>query len=162
MIVPKTIMPGAHTLRVVAYDANSNTGETMINVTTEAECASDNECPGDGQRCNEWYCVGDLGAECQGHEDCLSDQRCGLVEGENRCTVSCVPQDPDCPSGFECVASIGGASGQCWPGGGGGGCGCTVAERVGGLGAGLAGLLLVGVGLVLIRRRAGGSRGRAG
>jgi hypothetical protein len=153
MIVPKTIMPGTHTIEVRAFDANNNSASTMITITTEAECAGDGDCQGEGQRCNEWYCVGDLGAVCQGHEDCSADQRCGAVEGENRCTVSCVPSSPDCPSGFECVASIGGASGQCWPGGGEGGCGCVVGARLGGVGAGLGALLLGGVGLVLARRR---------
>jgi hypothetical protein len=157
MIVPKTIVPGAHTVEVRAFDANNNTATTMINLTTLPECATDDECTLEGQRCNGHYCAGDFGAECQGNEDCAEGLSCGARAGENKCTVSCSQSASVCPDGFECPSPASPTEGRvCWPGSS-GGCGCRVTERDRGTGAGvlsLFGLALVGT----LRSRRGRSR----
>ena len=150
MIVPKTTPPGSHTIVVNAYDANANKGSATITVTTEAECTSDDMCPGEGQHCNEWYCAGELGSECDAHEDCVAGTLCGFEGTEGRCTQSCSSSDNTCPGGFECLTGVGG-TGKCWPSDGGGGCGCVVGGRTG---LGLGGLLFAaGVLAALVGRR---------
>lgn len=130
---PKSLSPEPHEIEVRMYDDRNQYGSTSITVT-QAVCQSTSEC-GFSYLCLAGQCVlgpgnsGGLGDLCQGSLDC-DGQICATQEQEDStCTAFCDTDPrwgtPQCPSGYECLATDEEHS-VCMPERGGKSGGCSV------------------------------------
>ncbi len=146
-------LDGYTTLEVKATDVRGYEGTSTAEINVGSSCST-GECPS-GRVCYKAFCVADatteggFGASCDSDSACLSNI-CGKDnDGVGVCTDTCELNKGQCPKDFGCLKA--GSSGVCWPGVSEdtGGCGCNSADPKGGI----ASLLLVGFGLVFLRRR---------
>jgi len=162
---PLVLNPGAHTLRLSAWNAAGTQGQTMVSITVEGTPdPGPNPTPGPGPSPGPSPDgKGGLGASCQFGADCTSGLCVNdMAQNLNYCSQTCSATNP-CPVG-SCltatdnhtqVCAISGASG------GNGGNGAAPGDRAGLLGgcsvAGggrpLAAPWLLLAGLALVRRR---------
>ncbi len=134
-------------------DIGAATETPPITVTKGAPCATADTCAA-GQRCEAGKCfwdapVGQLGDECTYKQFCVNEQCQAISSGEQRCTQNCVLGIADgCPTGFECLETSA-TGGVCWPSDAidKPECGC------GASGSPQAALLVLGLGVLLVRRR---------
>jgi hypothetical protein len=152
---PGDLASGSHEVKVVVHDYYDVQGSTTIHVIIGSPCTSSSDCPDDGDACVGGRCItgpgvdGGLGSTCTMDSDCASNQ-CVASDSGMYCVVPCDVGMGECPSGFGCY-DTGGGAGICYPGyddGTGGGGGCTS----GGGGATLLGVLFGLAGLVWKRR----------
>jgi MYXO-CTERM domain-containing protein len=152
------LVNGNYTLEVRAFDDLGLSSTDTITVHVSPPCASSDECGQSYEVCIDGACVAGpdvdngLGDSCEANTDCYSGS-C-LDDGrEKHCVEACTPDDNQCPSGYDCLATSAGG-GVCWPGGGGGtsgGCGVS-SSRGASAGAFLLALGLLGY-LISSRRR---------
>lgn len=151
VMTPKMGMPiGKQTITVSAMDFAERPVSGTVDVTVLQSCANGASCT-DGHKCLGDVCypdkdvAGGLGSDCTTADQCATGSCIG--DGTTmKCTAQCDP-GLECPGGFDCVETGGGA-GVCWPSAGGGeGGGCSTNGDSGFLLAGL------GVALLALRRR---------
>lgn len=153
--LPANVPDGVMDVVMKAKDDIDVTGEVAITVTKGAPCADASACAA-GQQCEAGKCFWDVAAGVLG-ETCGYDQFCltGLCAGasadEKFCTRECVVDSMDsCPDTFRCAEGSTSGKGYCIPDTGGGG-GCATSDDSTPYAALMLGL--VGVGLVVVRRR---------
>jgi MYXO-CTERM domain-containing protein len=103
--------------------------------------------------------AGGLGAECETNDDCLSGI-CADERDRLYCTRTCDPASAPCPANFVCTATADPTVSVCSPSAtmmrdriGGDGCGCRAAGSGRSSGGAAALLAILGLGVVVIRRR---------
>jgi len=150
-VAPATLATGSHHVVVTATDLAGNTAMAAIDVIYGAGCTQNSDCAST-QVCDHGVCVagpgaaGGLGSPCASNTDCASGSCGSDGAGNMYCVSSCDVSASTCPSGFQCLATGGGA-GVCWPGETGGHGGCNTSGNSG------ASLLLLGLGALLVSRR---------
>ncbi len=154
---PSTVPDGVIDIVAKAYDDIGIEGDSAtITVTKGAACATASTCLA-GQKCEAGKCfwdppVGVLGAACTYNEYCTSGI-CQDSDVGQYCSQACVVGSTDgCPATFDCVATSE-TGGVCLPqSSGGGGC-CSVEDGRRHAPWAPISLGVVGLGLVLRRRR---------
>jgi hypothetical protein len=102
-----TTTTGAHVLKVVAVDAQGNSGEAQISVTVTGGSSSSVTPPKPSP-------TGTFGATCASNDVCDS-KLCGEYNSVRYCTQACDDTAQPCPYGAECLPSTDGTSNVCGP-----------------------------------------------
>jgi hypothetical protein len=147
---------GPHTLEIRAYDVQGVVQTQTMDFTQGPPCTKSTVCTG-ADVCVSGVCVagpetpGGLGSVCSTDNECVSHRCVSGGEGSHKyCVDECsVGNAQSCPDEFSCIAA--GDEGVCWPTPGGGCCDA---------GTGPQGpiLLALGLGVLILRRRARPSR----
>lgn len=146
-------LEGLTTLEVKAVDARGYASSTFSEINVGASC-SGGDCPS-GRVCYKDFCIADatteggFGSACDTDSACDSNICAKNSDGEGSCTDICELKNGDCPTGFGCLEA--GSTNVCWAGVSEDpdGCGCNASNP----GTGVAGMLLVFLGLFFQRRR---------
>ncbi len=150
---PANLPDGVIDIEIVARNDLGVESVQLITVTKGSPCASADSCLA-GQVCEDGRCfypdpTVELGGACASGRECVSGL-CPTKGDESYCSQTCFPGVADqCPSGFDCLA-VDASNGVCWPQATSGGGGCSTS---GGTGSGGTLALMLGVALLLYRRR---------
>ncbi len=153
-----TLTPGAHTLKATATDAAGNSASASVQVTV-GEGVADGGVAADGLVADAMTGPpGSFGDLCGAARPCATGLVCRTDDdGTPFCTQSCVAGYATCPDDSECVRRNGEeicAKPQPKPSSvGGEGCAISTASPLDGGGASSLALMLVGLALLLARRR---------
>lgn len=140
---------GGHTVEVEAMDLAGNVASATATFTVTFDCG---DC-GDGRTCVDGECLIATGEACDAVTACAGGL-CAMGSEGQFCTSTCDLANDTCPSGFAC-ASAGDTAICNFESGG---CGCASGGPTSGGDVAMAGLMALGVGLMVARRR----RRRAG
>ncbi len=146
---------GPHTLEIKAFDVQGVAQTATMSFTQGPACTASTVCSG-SDVCVSGVCVagpdvpGGLGYICGSDAECLSHRCADAGEAHRYCVDECdLGNAKSCPAEFSCIAA--GSEGVCWPSPD---AGCCDA------GTGPQGpiLLALGLGVLVLRRRARSSR----
>jgi MYXO-CTERM domain-containing protein len=146
---PIDLRSGQHTLEVVAVDGDENRSSETLQIMVPPACATDADC-GMGRVCDVDRCLGDLGAVCDDHSECASQQCFSDLDTQGFCTVTCTTSDV-CPAGYQCLQPEFGST-RCMPSPPAAGCSVSLMDVGEAGGAWL--LLVLLTALLALRRRA--------